>query len=238
MAKPKRSLRTLSPMVPISPIINYILSAKGKQFGSNLEQSLRDRMFKAVPPVGYYPDRIGKFIRGEDKRLIEDLNTEAIYGKYLNQDSIIGTVGKFPRSMLNEIPGRYLTDEELDSLGESDFNRWYYRKAAVDDYIIPSKYSAGAYEFKYPAASDIPNETDKKKFHHGHALATYTIEPGRDKKGSYVQYTDSYDINPLRGVHAKDFDRFGIGKLLGLDKYENLVPFGVPVKIVGRHYKD
>lgn len=40
-------------------------------------------MYKTVPPTGYYKSRIYDFIEGNTDRIYEDVNTEALYGKYL-----------------------------------------------------------------------------------------------------------------------------------------------------------
>lgn len=116
----------------------------------------------------------------------------------------------------------------------ADFDSGYV-KAAVKDFVRPSSVEKGAYELIYPGASNIPNENVGKKGHlHNHSLGTYTVIPRKNG----VEYVDSWDVNPFKGVSSTDDDFFTYGKYFGLDKYENIVPWGLPYKIRGIYYNN
>lgn len=206
-----------------------------------LGQTLRDRMYKTVPPTGYTLSRLRDFISGENRGLYEDVNTEAMYGMYTGQDSIIGSINKFKDWRL--APGRKIYEDEARSLRNpslaSDDRDSGYRKVAVKDLVRPSSIEEGAYEFIYPEYSEIPDSgIDKRQHSHNHSLGTYTLIPGEDKEGKYVDYYDVWDINPFRGVSANDDDFFSSGSKLGLDRFEDIVPWGLPTKVHGRRRKE
>lgn len=220
--KPIHSINTLNPL----------------NVSNSIGQALRNRMYRTVPPTGYTLSRVEDFITGGDGRLYEDANTEAMYGMYTGQDSIIGGIHKFKD--WGTAPGRKITTEEAEALQNpslaSDGLDSGYRKIAVKDLVRPSSIEKGAYEFIFPEYSDIPNSGIKAKQHsHNHSLGTYTLIPGEDKEGKYVDYFDVWDINPFRGISSiRDGDFFSIGPKIGLDKFEDIVPWGLPTRIYGR----
>jgi len=198
---------------------------------STVAQRLRNRMYRTVRPTGYKVNQIKNFIKN-GTREYEDINTEALFGKYTGQDSIVGDIYKFALHEM-PLPGRKLSSKELKDIGNEGYDN--LRKAAVSDLVRPSSVKSGAYELVYPELVDIPNQVSNKTQLHNHSLGTYTIEPGRDSKGGYTEYTDTWDINPFKGVSSSD-DNFFSKHTFGLEKYENIIPFGQPFKIKGRVY--
>jgi hypothetical protein len=193
-------------------------------------QALRDRMYKKVIPQGYTTENIRNFLWGDDRKEYLDLNTEALYGKYTGQDSIIGSSQRW----YNSAPGREISEQEAARLG-INWDPWL-RKAAVSDLVRPSSIKKGAFELFDPYPSEIPDETDVRKQLHNRSLGTYTVMPGEDKNGRYLDYKDTWDINPYIGVSKNDDELFSIGPSFGLRKFDNIVPWGLPFDIYGRIY--
>lgn len=201
----------------------------------------RNRMYNTIRPTGYKLNQVKNFIKNNKRNLREDLNTEALYGKYTGQDSIIGDAEDFIRQGITP-PGRKLSERELDSLGIYYLDSNTYRKAAVSDLIHKSPYRPNSYELVYPSISDISNtpvEGDVQQ-PHSHSLGTYTLRTKRSNLGGYNEYIDSWDINPFKGVSAEDDKEWKpiikAGRAIGLNRFEDIIPFGKPFNIYGRRY--
>ena len=224
---------------------NFDSSLGLSRLSSNIGQFFRDRMYATVPPTGYRLSRIRNFIQGNRARDYQDANTEAMYGLYTGQDSIIGDVSDFYKYKKLPFPNRKLSDTEINTVegrvvGHDYWDnqlREHLRKIAVKDLVKPSSVEKGAYEFMFPNISNIPSRDIKERtFNHNHSLGTYTLIPGEDSNGKFVDYVDTWDINPFKGVSANDDSFFAVGAKYGLDKFENIVPWGIPIKVHGRQY--
>ena len=195
---------------------------------------LRNRMYRTVSPSHYNTEQISNFIKGKDRTRYQDPNTEAVYGMYTKQDSVnTQQYGPFFRE--NNIPYR--------TVGQDEYGDPVYR-VAVKDIIKSSNKRKGAYEFKYP---NLPGQyplapkgnVGDKKWLHSHTLGGYHKGTSKDKNGIYDYYEDTWDINPFKGYSAKHdgSDLFRIGNKLGLDYFNDIVPWGNPVKIYGTSYQ-
>ena len=228
----------VGPILP-SPLMAYILVKKGAQY-------LRDRAYKTVKPSGYNSQNIENFISNKN-RMYTDPNTEALWGKYTNQDSVVADYTQAPKDMPI---GRKMTRREMVNLGynQNSLDLDNYAKYAVSDVIKPSS-KKGAYEFIYPNTSgmvlhtpnninDIPDDT----WSHSHQLGTFHQTKGVDENGRYVSYEDTWDINPFRGKSSSDDPKLKYiikaGKAVGLDQVGDIVPFGLPFEIYGKQYYD
>ena len=197
-------------------------------------QFLRDRMYNTVPPSGYETDRVINFITGEKKRNYSDPNTEAAYGLYTKQDSI-NTQGYGPFFRRNNIPYRVV---DKDQYGDPIL------RVAVKDIMKPSQSQSGSYEFIYP---NLPGQypiapkgkVGNSAWLHGHTLGGYTKGTSKDENGVYDYYSDTWDINQFKGQSAVDdgSDLFKVGNRIGLGYFDDIIPWGNPVKIYGKVYQ-
>lgn len=206
------------------------------------KQTFRDRMYKTVSPTGYTKENAKNFIKNKNRSLTQysNPNTEGVYGLYTNQDSIIAqydqTVGpNFPKY-------RILSNEEkhqLDSV-ESFPENFNLGKYAVKDILQPSKYKQGAYEFIHPYDINpffyTHNLQDSPVWRHNHTLGSFKTGAGIDKNGVYDWYEDRWDINPSKGVSSDDDTNF-TKYFNTFSEFDNIIPFGNPIKIYGRKYR-
>ena len=208
---------------------------------------LRDRMYRTVMPEGYSMEQVENFVKGKSREYYRNPNVEALLGKYTGQDSIIADATQSPDYMPSDL-GRILSDSERIKLGVDNKE---LRKYAVDDIIIPSKSKEGAFEFAYPNRSGnelhIPvnaNDVSDESWPHSHELGTFRQVKDKDSNGTSVTYEDTWDINPFRGVSSKDDNTpiwksaIETGRVIGLDKIGDILPFGKPFEIHGKQYYD
>lgn len=215
--------------------------------GSLLKQPLRNRMYETVTPYGYTRENLNNFIDGKERYTYMDLNTEALFGKYTGQDSIIGFADPINKVYSNVELGRPYPNVNDNKIFNYGGNYYFYvspegdyvdlRKVAVSDLIKPSKYKNGAFEFVYPLGSRIPTIIPGQRELHNSSLGQYLATPGvNSQDGIYVDYKDTWNINPWSGYSTKDDSLFqnSFAKKLGLDKIDDVVPWGIPFNIYGR----
>lgn len=207
------------------------------QFFDWLGQKLRNRMYRTVVPHGYTEDQIHNFISGKSRTIYGDPNVEALYGKYTNQDSIIADVDQWKHP--NDVQWRPLSSNEYPD----NNNLQRLGKFAVKDLIREQEHNPGSYELVYPTATDSymnymfrPHKIGDEDWYHNEQLGWYQAGTKEDSSGVYNSVNDKWDINPFRGSSANDGTIFKYGKYLGLDKLEDIVPFGKPYKIDIRQY--
>ena len=210
---------------------------------SGVGKKLRDRMYRTVRPESYSREQLDNFIMGKSREAYRDPNSEALFGKYTGQDSIIADYTQAPEGLPI---GRILTQAEIDSLGA---NNNTLAKYAVNDIIVPSKSKQGAFEFAYPNQSGnaphLPynyNDIPSSRWTHSKQLGSYEQSKGKEGNRYSITYKDVWDINPFRGKSYNDDPTWQsfieAGKSVGLDKLGDIVPFGKPFDIHGKQYYD
>lgn len=209
---------------------------------------LRNRMYNTVQPSGYNMDNVKRFVKGTKRTSFQDPNTEAAFGKYTEQDSIY--TQQYDDFLKKKgVPRRVLSKKEYQTMTGSnpDDEGMFYQpisKVAVDDLLVPSKSVEGSYEFKYPNLPGqyplVPKgEFGDSKWLHSHSLGGYEKGTKKDSDGVYDYYTDTWDINPFKGQSSSDDGStlFKLGNAIGLGYFDDIIPWGNPIKIDGKLYQ-
>lgn len=131
----------------------------------------------------------------------------------------------------------YLDDDEKEELINSVRG---FRKSNIDDgYVYDTTNIVGSDGQELYNGKQLNfGESKTSKILSSHNLGTHTISRGVDpKRGEYVSYYDSWDINPFKGYWGERNNNF-ITKILGFDKKENIDVLGTPVNFYDRVYLD
>lgn len=220
---------------------NILESIKGK---------FKKRIYDTINPSGGYdiPNAIKNFILN-NKRHITQLEPDLQFATYLN---IPIQNRHYKQELQKSIYRPTKNDNKQDiyyTINLSDKNKQdiiNYSNGLTDgfsrkfgDYKYNPKIMYDDYGHILYDGTPLKDGESKQSINIGgyHNLGTYTISKGRDNKGEYVSYYDSWDLNPFKGLYGDRNNNF-ITKLFGINNKEDILPFGNPVKFYDRIYLD
>lgn len=187
--------------------------------------AIRYRLYNNIFPFAYNnaSGRLFSAIFKNKPALDESINMAFYSGNEQLLDDLWGTYLQIPENQRRF--KRVLTPSRYKPSNSSNPNATYYSAPLNESerqYIVEN----GILHGKNKNAPKLLNPD----------FGNYTVSRGRDKKGDYVSYWDTWDLNPFRGVTKIDNKYI---KKLGLDKVEDLsMGIGKPFDLYDRIYLD